>query len=608
MPGSLRDGRLWRSHPALLGVLGLYVLWCTLNVQLSVAPEISFLHWWMRASLPLSAFAALYVVTTQRHGHNAISFLLVGVCLIGALWGDSEFVRTPQRVNGPFVDPNNLAMVCLFGLLLLLPLVLSSDDSRRRDWRLTVGVWAALMAFIFGVFATFSRAVILMSVIALAVVMLVRWWRRESLREAMGLLAMAAASYVCTAYFAPVANSRFTKEGDFTLGLDVRYAMWRATVRMWLEHPWFGSGLGTFRIQYPFYRELVDQFTGGNTPHNDYLTLLYEGGPVLLGFLLLFVGVVVLGGVRVLRSALRREANFDWQKFVIVLAIGAVLAHAIINFISILEVWHILLGCALVLLLARFRDGVAVPVMANERAPRLVTALCTAVLLLPLRGLAVDAASYGIILKQVGVPYAEEIRSDGRLYLHAMSMLQTLAPDRGLPPYGEAYYLNLLALDTPPPFAKQFAGRAARAYQKSLDNFPFTLRVIVSYAQLYALPFNRDLPRAERIALRAMARDPTDLTAVIMYNNVLAQEGRKREAYIALRDRMLPWAVLNTVRYPLETEAALQQLRRSALEFGEGPPLAVIDKLLIRATRDAATSRAAAARAKAKRTAAAVAN
>ena len=141
--------------------------------------------------------------------------------------------------------------------------------------------------------------------------------------------------------------------------------------------------------------------------------------------------------------------------------------------------------------------------------------------------------------------------------------------------------------------AKQFALNAARAYQKSLDEFPYTLRVIVSSAQLYMTPVLLDLSRAERIARLAVARDPTDLTGMIVLNDVLVRQGREHEAYVALREHALPWGVLNIVRYPLESEAALKQLQKWSQKYGEGPSAATLQPLLARATRTANAARAA---------------
>ena len=595
---SLRIGHSWREHPVLIGALGLYLLLCTINVQISQVEEISFLHWWMRASLPFAAFIALHLITSQRHGRDAVTWLIIGVCLIGAVWGFSDFVRIRQRIHGPFIDPNNLAIASAFGFLLLVPRIFAqgSNEMRARDMRVAVlkriALWIALAMFTFVVFATFSRAVIVIWATALLFLLGLRLWRRESARELLVLLAIGAVSYGITASLAPAASSRYTREGDFALGLDVRYAMWRSTLRMWLEHPWLGSGMGAFRTFYPNHRELVDQFTGGNIPHNDYLQLLYEGGPLMLGFMLLIVMAVVVAGLPLVRAAmhrepLRRKTNVDWSRLGVALAIGGVMAHATINFVAILEIWHLFLGCALALLFGRFCERAAVPVFTNPRAPRLVVALCAAAMLFPLRSLVVDAASYGIILHQDGVPFANDIRNDGHQYLKAMSMLETLAPDRGLPPYGEAYYLNLLATELPPAAAKQFAEGAAKAYQRSLDNFPYTLRVMVSYSDLYKLPSIKDLPHAERIARRAMERDPTDLSAAIALNNVLVQEKREREAYELLRDRMFPWAVLNNVRYPEDSESALKQLRIWSMKFGAGPAIADVDRVLAGATKAA---------------------
>jgi len=65
--------------------------------------------------------------------------------------------------------------------------------------------------------------------------------------------------------------------------LQNRWDYWQAAVRMWFDFPLLGSGLGTFAILYPSYKNLGAQ--DAQHTHNDYLQVLVESG--LFAFLLL---------------------------------------------------------------------------------------------------------------------------------------------------------------------------------------------------------------------------------------------------------------------------------------------------------------------------------
>lgn len=83
-----------------------------------------------------------------------------------------------------------------------------------------------------------------------------------------------------------------------------RIEVWKDTAKIAADHPWMGSGLGTFGAVYPAYKTLTDQVVYDHA-HNDYVQLLAETGWVGFGLSLGILGTVlgmVIAGWRSRRS------------------------------------------------------------------------------------------------------------------------------------------------------------------------------------------------------------------------------------------------------------------------------------------------------------------
>ncbi|MBI4470573.1 MAG: O-antigen ligase family protein [Acidobacteria bacterium] len=121
---------------------------------------------------------------------------------------------------------------------------------------------------------------------------------------------------------------RGASAGSATAEHHGRVEIMKATLRMLIDHPLLGVGLGVHPILYTFY----DPSPGlkiVNAAHNDYLQLLAETGLVGGGLLALFL----LGLYRLMQSALRSSAALHWS-----IALGAgsgvfgMLVHSLIDF------------------------------------------------------------------------------------------------------------------------------------------------------------------------------------------------------------------------------------------------------------------------------------
>jgi len=79
-----------------------------------------------------------------------------------------------------------------------------------------------------------------------------------------------------------VLSTRFSAAARRT-GVQSRTVVWRESLPAIRDHFWTGTGLGTFWVVYPAYRQVPSEMRWNET-HNDYLQVFFETG--LPGFLI----------------------------------------------------------------------------------------------------------------------------------------------------------------------------------------------------------------------------------------------------------------------------------------------------------------------------------
>ena len=175
---------------------------------------------------------------------------------------------------GPYVNRNHFAGFAeLFIPMSLVPLMLGKV--RRERWFI-VGLFAVVS--IGSMFLAASRGGIVS--LAVEVVVVVMWM---SLRR-MGPKQMLAGAGVLIAALVMVSwlgvkeiSQRFSSMKAMEVSSGKRASMRRDTWRIFVEHPWVGTGLGTLQIVFPPYETLYDGRIV-NHAHNDYLEALAETG------------------------------------------------------------------------------------------------------------------------------------------------------------------------------------------------------------------------------------------------------------------------------------------------------------------------------------------
>jgi O-antigen ligase len=199
---------------------------------------------------------------------------------------------------GPYVNRNHFAGFAELVLpLALVPLVLGRV--RRERWPI-VGLFAVLP--IGALFLSASRGGLVSFGAELAVLALVMILRREMGKQWLAGVAVLLVALLLVSWLGVgQLLQRFSSVQLLEVSSGKRASMGRDTWRIFLDHPFVGTGLGTLQIVYPPYETLYDGKIVNHT-HNDYLEALAETG--IAGGLCCawFIGVLLAKSLKRLRQ------------------------------------------------------------------------------------------------------------------------------------------------------------------------------------------------------------------------------------------------------------------------------------------------------------------
>jgi len=124
----------------------------------------------------------------------------------------------------------------------------------------------------------------------------------------------------------PIVSRFQTVNEEYSLGGQSRLSMWHDALPLIKEHPWLGTGLGTFPIAYTSGQTaFLSQFV--NHAHNDYLELAADLG--IPAALVLFGSILFILG-RAIRSFLTGERDFE--RIVALGCVGSIVAILLHSF------------------------------------------------------------------------------------------------------------------------------------------------------------------------------------------------------------------------------------------------------------------------------------
>ena len=523
-------------------VLAGYLVWLVVLVYTSTLPSNSIHFAWLLASF---AFVTLIAADlSDRAWFFALAlFSLTG--LVSAVWGIGEFVVTARRADGPIVDPSSWCAICnlfFFGAVYAL--------LRGPSQRIRALAVVGLAVFGIAVFSAYSRVGTLV-IFASAIFVVAVGLRYRHLWPRLALIvAIVAGSYgLVHAHASTVEASN--AEG-YTLNLHKqgwrqRIAMWHAGWRIYLDHPVTGSGLGTYKVQYPKYRTHKDMLNLGNFVHDDYLQFLLEGGPLLLLFLLSFVGLLVK---RLVSPGMRLVKGDEGQlePVLLTVAMGTLLVASLMSFPMYQMQTQMLTG----LLFARYIkvSGLMFPARISVSSPRLVKAAVVTGAVIVCAVPVLDAISSQLVLGGGSIPFINRLTDNPRTYVSTMSLLASIRsvnPDNRLEM--ATIYRSSFDQQKNPKIKRALAIASAMEYQAGLRLNPYH-----DTARRYFAEFLEENPwlmkqkgidtTPDKLYQQGIALYPVYIESYMDYAAYLRRQGRAEAAYSLLAHKALPWANL----------------------------------------------------------------
>jgi O-antigen ligase len=227
---------------------------------------------------------------------------------------------------GPYVNRNHFAgFVELVFPVALVPLVLGKV--RKERW-IVVGIFGLLP--IGALFLSASRGGVISFGVQLAVLIVMMILRRAGGKHALagGLIVVLALLLVSWLGVRQVVD-RFSSLQSLEVTTGKRASMRQDTWRIFLDHRWTGTGLGTIQAVFPAYETLYDGKLV-NHSHNDYLEAMAETGIAGTACCVAFLGVLFFVS---LRQLLQIDKSFAAALHLsgLVACIG-ILVHSFVDF------------------------------------------------------------------------------------------------------------------------------------------------------------------------------------------------------------------------------------------------------------------------------------
>ena len=243
----------------------------------------------------------------------------------------------------------------------LVPLVLGKV--RKERW-IVVGLFGLLP--IGALFLSASRGGVISFGVQLAVLILIMILRRTGGKHVLagGLVLLLAFLLVSWLGVRQVLD-RFSSLQSLEVTTGKRASMRHDTWRVFLDHPWTGTGLGTLPTVFPAYETLYDaKFV--NHAHNDYLETLADTGVVGGALCATFIGMLLFLS---LRQLLQIDKPFAAALHIsgLVACVGF-LVHSFVDFNL-----HIPSNALLFLLMAHLATGEILPAAREKLPPNLQT-------------------------------------------------------------------------------------------------------------------------------------------------------------------------------------------------------------------------------------------
>ncbi len=311
----------------------LFIFWTVVS-----NPEASFLgadRVWLLTFVQLWVLMYLtgeLLVTPKRQETTMLIFAVVSMisAIFAVLQGEiAEDALSSARVAGLAVNANQaaryyvVAFVCFYFLR-------STMQKPFLRFLYFIGI---LTTFV-GIFFTVSRTGILLLFVSSILLL----WFQPRVKNKIGLIVFLIVGLLGISFYSEsiinIIRGIFPaiREGTDTIGL--RYDLWQAGWKMWLDYPVQGIGIGQYPPNLLYYMRLFEGAErSGLSPHNSYVHVLAETG--LVGFALFMA--MLISAFKNLWPHQSRDYNqrnsiqITWFIILIILCVGSITASDLGN-------------------------------------------------------------------------------------------------------------------------------------------------------------------------------------------------------------------------------------------------------------------------------------
>lgn len=280
---------LLKSH-VFWGVAAFWAL-ALVSVLASEVHEISFLYFVFFSALPLnfilfSVYSFDGVLVKVAAWGGGFIMCALAVFAVISYYALPEFLFYGQ-VHWPLANPNSFAGLMSFGFWGALGLCVCAK-SKAQQYIAALHAWM----FFAVILMTGSVGALLALVIAFPLFVSVLW--RYLAGKKYVLIGVLCGCLALPTVFSVSVSQMQAHIDDTGVSVEVlssRPAIWQSAIEIAQDHPWTGTGIGTFFLYYPEVRDAEDASTAGLMAHSDPLQFAVE-----MGYLapLVFYGLAIL--------------------------------------------------------------------------------------------------------------------------------------------------------------------------------------------------------------------------------------------------------------------------------------------------------------------------
>ena len=277
--------------------------------------------------------------------------LVIGIVIFAgalALFSLSQFFASPGTIYGivkprwggwifgPYVNHNHYAGLMEMLIPIALCYLLFLWTGRGSHPGRALAAFAVVVA-VASLLLSGSRGGLLSLAAELLLLTLILWRRRPGARRsrlaAAGLLGMVAVALLFLWMDSGQISKRLGTIADVTRAPDAtlgeRRMLAHDSLRIFHDHPWLGTGLGSFATVYPRYRSFASDLEWDHA-HNDYAEALAETGIAGAVVILSALGLFVILAFRNLNE--RLEHGSDWIGLGAAIGCCGLMVHGLADF------------------------------------------------------------------------------------------------------------------------------------------------------------------------------------------------------------------------------------------------------------------------------------